>query len=158
MSQRNRIIMGWIVIVAVCASLGSTETNFDTLVIEAAARESARALEPPRNDSRALTSASNHTGPEPPQCVEQDDCNTAFFKLDNYCCTGHCCNYIEFVFKQPAKSVFSNFAYTLDHPRVINVIIGYAGTLLVILSYCVLVSIMRCVCRGCHIEINAQLQ
>jgi hypothetical protein len=99
------------------------------------------------NNSRAF----NVT--EPPQCIEQDDCNTAFFKLDNYCCTGHCCNYIEFVFKQSPDSVFSNFAYTLDHPRVINVIIAVAYTLLGVIGCFVLISLLCCLRRGCRFKL-----
>jgi hypothetical protein len=88
-----------------------------------------------------------------PSCTIQDDCNTEFFKLDNYCCRDHCCNYFDFVFNQPGQSSFENFLYTLSHPRAVNVLVGIAFALSFVFGLIFLIGICRCCkCRVfCHV-------
>jgi hypothetical protein len=48
-----------------------------------------------------LKSASNSlAGTVSNICLSSDGCNKEFFNLKNYCCTGQCCNYINYVFQQ----------------------------------------------------------
>jgi hypothetical protein len=32
-------------------------------------------------------------------CITDDNCNTEFFKIRNYCCKLQCCDWITYVFK-----------------------------------------------------------
>lgn len=80
-------------------------------------------------------------------CILDDQCNTAFLNINNYCCTVKCCNMFEYVSND--DKYWDNMIHTFKVPRPINIIIFVAIILALASVIGIIVKLICCLCCGC---------
>ena len=80
-------------------------------------------------------------------CVTSDGCNKNFFTVNNYCCTGRCCNFVQYIFNN--DNTWDNFKYTCENPRAINILLFVLIVLVLCAVVSMLMSLIGYFCCGC---------